>query len=234
MTVTWQRALGLIAVFFAAQWVIAVGIAVLASLVAVLTETPFERVKPGVEAARGLLAYLLAGGIVALLVRRGLADAANRALVGLKHAGWEDLAIGLASGLAIGAFYVNLAGFLADAPATQTVPGAAGSSMSVLAWFLFALVIAPPVEEFLFRGVLQGVLGPGLGQWPAIVAVTAVFTLMHVPESLGFGPALLGIASMAAAAGWFRAQSGSIGPAVAVHLGYNLALASAVGASLWL
>ena len=197
MTVTWQRALGLIAVFFAAQWLIAVGLAVLASLLAALTYTSFERIKPGVEAARGLIAYLLAGGIVALLIRRQIADAGVRSQVGFKSAGWEDLAIGLA----IGAFYVTVAGFLAELPATRTVPGATGAGMmAIFAWFLFALVIAPPVEEFLFRGLLQGVLGNSLGDWPGILVVAAVFTLVHVPESLGFGPALLGIASMAVAA----------------------------------
>ena len=234
MTFTWQRAIGLIVAFFAAQWLLANLTAVAASLFAALTATSFESIKPAIEASRGLIAYLGASLLVFLLIRARLRDTALREALGLRMSGWEDVALALASGLALGAFYVNLAGFLADAPANEAVPGAVQSGVWMPGWFLFALLIAPPVEEFLFRGLLQGTLSQHAGRWLTIGIVTAAFAVVHVPETLSFGPALLGIVSMALAAGWFRAQSASLVPPVAVHLGYNLALASAVAASLWL
>jgi membrane protease YdiL (CAAX protease family) len=46
------------------------------------------------------------------------------------------------------------------------------------------------VEEYLFRGILQGTLQQELGRWPGIVLASAVFGLMHsgygVPAELLF------------------------------------------------
>ena len=234
MDLTWHRAFGLIVLFFAAQWLLANLVAVGASLFAALSDTSFERIKASVETSRGLIACVAASGVVLLMLRKYLRDARACEVLGLRLASSEDIALALASGLAIGAFYANLAGFLADTPTVETIPGASSPDASMFAWFLFALVIAPPVEEFLFRGVLQGVIDPLAGQWLTIGAVTDAFAVVHLPETFNSGPALLGVASMAVAAGWFRSQSRSLIPRIAVHLGYNMALASAVGASLWL
>ncbi|AUX08676.1 Abi/CAAX family protein [Halalkaliarchaeum desulfuricum] len=45
---------------------------------------------------------------------------------------------------------------------------------------LVSIVVVGPVEELLFRGVVQGLLRRALSAWPAIVMASAFFGLVHV------------------------------------------------------
>jgi hypothetical protein len=93
-----------------------------------------------------------------------------------------------------------------------------------MAWILAALLLAPPIEELLFRGVLFGGICRSWGApWAAIVT-TAVFILLHVNEMIHFWPAFVFVAIMAAAALWLRLRTKAIAPSIAVHFGYNLVL----------
>jgi membrane protease YdiL (CAAX protease family) len=96
--------------------------------------------------------------------------------------------------------------------------------MGQMAWILTALLLAPPIEELLFRGVLFGGICRSWGApWAAIVT-TGVFILLHVNEMIHFWPAFIFVASMAAAALWLRLRTKAIAPSIAVHFGYNLVL----------
>ncbi len=70
-----------------------------------------------------------------------------------------------------------------------------------------ALVLfAPPAEE--------------IPIWAAVLT-TFLFLLGHLPKVSYDIPALAGVCGLAAAALWCRLRSGAIGPAIAVHMGYN-------------
>lgn len=43
----------------------------------------------------------------------------------------------------------------------------------------FAVVVAPLVEEMLFRRIIFGLIGTHCGIWPALVATSALFALVH-------------------------------------------------------
>jgi len=51
---------------------------------------------------------------------------------------------------------------------------------------------------------------------------------MHITEMIYFWPSAIGITGLALAALWMRLRSGAIGPAVAVHFGYNAVIAVGV------
>jgi hypothetical protein len=92
-------------------------------------------------------------------------------------------------------------------------------------WMLAVLAVAPFIEELLFRGVLYGGYRRSFGPAGAAVLSTFIFWLLHITESIHFLPAMLAIAVLALLALWFRLRSAAIGPAIAVHLGYNAMLA---------
>ena len=96
-----------------------------------------------------------------------------------------------------------------------------------------ALLLAPPIEEMLFRGVLLGGYQRSFGQPAAVALTVSIFVLMHLPEMIGFVPAAFGIAALASVATWMRLRAAAIGPAVAVHFGYNLVLTTGVICATW-
>ena len=114
-------------------------------------------------------------------------------------------------------------GYLSQAAAT---PG-----LVRLGWAILAVGIAPPVEEFLFRGVLLAGFARSWGPAIAATVVTSLFVVLHMLEVQDYWPGLAGIALMAIAALEVRRGTGSLGPAIALHAAYNLLPVVAVYAS---
>jgi membrane protease YdiL (CAAX protease family) len=96
-----------------------------------------------------------------------------------------------------------------------------------------ALFLAPPLEEMLFRGVMYGGYRQSLGPTRSAWLTTTIFALLHVTEVIHFFPALLAIVGMALLALRMRLRYSAIGPAVAVHFGYNTVIALGVVYSTW-
>jgi membrane protease YdiL (CAAX protease family) len=90
-----------------------------------------------------------------------------------------------------------------------------------IVWDMVAVLLAPPVEEILFRGVLYGGYRKSFGPGWAAILTTAIFVLMHLPNIMRFPPAIVGLTALAIAALYCRLRSKAIGPAIAVHVGYN-------------
>jgi membrane protease YdiL (CAAX protease family) len=100
--------------------------------------------------------------------------------------------------------------------------------LSQLLWIISVLLLAPPIEELLFRGILYGGYRRSFGPVWAGVLTTSVFVICHLPEMVYFLPSIVGITGFAIAALWLRLRAAAIGPAVAAHFGYNAVLAIAV------
>jgi membrane protease YdiL (CAAX protease family) len=97
-------------------------------------------------------------------------------------------------------------------------------------WLTIALLFAPLIEECLFRGVMYGGYRRSFGPvWAAILSLL-LFWVLHLAETFGYWPAMLGIFALAAVALRYRLKCSAIGPAIAVHLGYNFVIA--LGATL--
>jgi membrane protease YdiL (CAAX protease family) len=94
-------------------------------------------------------------------------------------------------------------------------------------WLATALLLAPPIEELLFRGVLYGGYCRSFGPSRAVFLTTLIFCALHITEIITFPLAGVAIAAMATAALWMRLRSSAIGPAIAVHFSYNGVIALA-------
>ncbi len=137
----------------------------------------------------------------------------------------KGLALGLILGIVVAVGSSLLAGLFGPGPdptemgplATMaTTPG-----FAQIAWLLIALVIAPPTEELLFRGVLYAGFFNSFGPARAAVFTTAIFVLFHITELVYFLPSALGVTALALTALWLRVRAAAVGPAITAHIGYN-------------
>jgi len=105
--------------------------------------------------------------------------------------------------------------------------GAPGWPTLVLA--LLAVIIAPPVEEYVFRGGVFAALASRFSPLWAGIITTAVFMAVHAPEKIYYPAGFIDVGLMAAAAAWLRVRFGSIRPGILLHLLYNFGLMFAAG-----
>jgi membrane protease YdiL (CAAX protease family) len=86
-----------------------------------------------------------------------------------------------------------------------------------LAIAALAVCVAPLLEEFFFRGWIQGTLERRMSAWPAILVTAVVFAALHGLDVFGLLPRL----ALATAAGYAVWATRSIWPGVALHAAYN-------------
>jgi membrane protease YdiL (CAAX protease family) len=173
----------------------------------------------------------IVGGLVALgltwLTLRGTGDEGWRA-IGWSGASRRDVLLAGLAGLGFGAFYVfGLAPLFPPTPGYRWGPVAQAVSAGGWprhAWVALALVVAPPVEEFIFRGVLFAGFARSWSAASAGTLVTLIFLAGHLTEAWGYAPALLAIVTVGAAALFARILTNSLVPAVALHAAYNFVL----------
>ena len=89
--------------------------------------------------------------------------------------------------------------------------------------------IAPPLEEFVFRGGVFAALATRYSPLTAGIVTTLIFVAVHAPEKIYYPPGFIDVGLMAAAAAWMRVKFGSIRPGILLHVLYNAGLLLAVG-----
>lgn len=137
---------------------------------------------------------------------------------------------GLFCGAATAVIYLLLTNTVSqpDTPMGPLSKMAMTPGIQQILWTILAVLIAPPIEELIFRGVVYGGLRRSWGPvWAAFVS-TGVFVLLHITEWIHFWPPAAAIAAMSLVALWFRLRGRSIVPAIAVHFSYNSVLAAVV------
>ena len=82
-------------------------------------------------------------------------------------------------------------------------------------FFALAVLMAPPAEEFLFRGMLLRALDREWGGWRAIVASSLFFAIYHPPVSW------IPVAVVGFANAWLYRRSGHLMPCILAHMAYN-------------
>jgi membrane protease YdiL (CAAX protease family) len=103
------------------------------------------------------------------------------------------------------------------------------------------LLLAAATEEIVFRGFPLQILAEGMGQWPAVIAMSALFGAMHRSNP---GASLLSSANTALAGillSWAYLRTRSLWLPYGIHVGWNLGLGFILGfplsglhlASLW-
>jgi membrane protease YdiL (CAAX protease family)/NAD-dependent dihydropyrimidine dehydrogenase PreA subunit len=89
----------------------------------------------------------------------------------------------------------------------------AGFVLSVL----MVVLIAPLIEEMVFRGVVRGAVYVRWGMWPAISVSAGLFALYHFNAWLAIPTFILGMAT-----GWLASTRASLWPAVWLHALFNV------------
>ncbi len=88
-----------------------------------------------------------------------------------------------------------------------------------------AVLVAPILEESIFRGVIQSVMVETLGEsrrWAVVIVASILFMLMHADTSSWENwQALPGLCVLGLVLGWLYERSGSLWPSIIVHMGFN-------------
>ncbi|UWG50211.1 Metal-dependent membrane protease, CAAX family [Halalkaliarchaeum sp. AArc-CO] len=95
--------------------------------------------------------------------------------------GWGLIGVGIVVLLIVQfAFGFVLSEFGLEAGENQVVLIGRENPQFFLYMILVSILVVGPVEELLFRGVVQGLLRRAVSAWPAIVLAAAFFGLVHV------------------------------------------------------
>ncbi|HEX2054399.1 MAG TPA: CPBP family intramembrane glutamic endopeptidase [Actinomycetota bacterium] len=173
-------------------------------------------------------AGFVVGGPAVFWVTRALEPGHNTADE-LRPFGWVKARPAvIAASAAVGAVLALVLGYGVDIvfPPKDDVQGPLIEAASAPGWqrivfVILAIVLAPVVEEFLFRGVLFTGMSRSWGKWPAAVIVTIMFGLLHLADIAGYWPALGVITMVGAAMLAARIRTGSLVPPIAMHAAYN-------------
>ena len=95
----------------------------------------------------------------------------------------------------------------------------------------FGIVIAPFVEEVIFRGFIFPAVENQWGLSAAVWSTAALFALIHVPQLRGGVPQMVVIFVVGLVLSWARGRYRSLLPPYLLHLGYNTALFAMLYAS---
>lgn len=96
------------------------------------------------------------------------------------------------------------------------------SRADLIAVVVFALTVAPLVEEVFFRGFLYAAIEGAVGGRLAVVVVGLLFGLFHGFQYAGVPAALAAVTLMGLATTWVRRTTGGVVPCIALHVAYNV------------
>jgi membrane protease YdiL (CAAX protease family) len=97
------------------------------------------------------------------------------------------------------------------------------SRLGLAMLFLLAAILAPPIEELVFRGGILSALTPKCGPLPAALITTILFTAAHVLEFIYYWPGMGVIFAVALVLAWLRLTYHSIRPGILLHILFNTA-----------
>jgi membrane protease YdiL (CAAX protease family) len=136
----------------------------------------------------------------------------------------KHLLQGLGFGILLGSAYIALSYFVESEADDNTLGPLAqmafGEGVEKLVWLGLALSAAF-IEEPLFRGIFYGGYRASFGPVVAAIATSLLFWALHLMEMQGSWQAMLAIGSLGIATLWMRLRATAIGPAIALHFGYN-------------
>lgn len=231
---TGRRTIGILAAYVATQLLVTLAILVPFGIYYAKTDpTHIARHSqdPAVLLPAGLVGVIISGWVVLRMTRYSLAgvphaDAAR--LLGLSWGSREDRIRCALLGLACAMLFILISTTLLP-PEPGQVTGPLSQAAESGGWLrallsVFAVFVAPPVEEFVFRGVLFAGFAASWGRYVSAALVSVIFVLFHLGEAFQYWPALAFIALLAAALVAIRMRTGAIGPTVTLHAAYNLGL----------
>jgi membrane protease YdiL (CAAX protease family) len=174
-------------------------------------------------------------GLKWLSARQGTGDFQEDFHLHVSSSDWPFFLYGVGLLFASGILLTGLFSWLGVEAPTQEVVEAAESSDNLgelLVIVLVIAVLAPIMEEMLFRGVLLDVLKSRMALSPAIWTTGIAFGVVHLtdPATLLLVPALAGLGVIL---GYVRMRSGgSLSRPILMHMGFNAVTAIALAFGL--
>jgi membrane protease YdiL (CAAX protease family) len=95
------------------------------------------------------------------------------------------------------------------------------SRAATIALAVFAVGIAPVVEEVVFRGLLFAVCERTVGIYLAVIITAVLFATLHIPEYLPAWNHVVIIFVVGLVFSFTRARTGALAPSIFLHIGYN-------------
>jgi len=86
------------------------------------------------------------------------------------------------------------------------------------------VIMAPIIEEVLFRGLAFAGIATRLGPAWAVTITTIIFTALHAPEKILYWPGFIDVAAIALLSCALRLHYRSIRPGIAMHFLYNFGM----------
>ncbi len=169
--------------------------------------------------------------VVVLSRRRGSGSLAADVGLIVRPGHWWGVVVGMGLQVAISLITAPfILWMFPDGPPQQGVSEIAGQSDTVvdqLAVFVAIAVVAPIIEEIIFRGILLSVLDRVMAKWPAILVSAAVFASVHLldPNAIAVIP---GLFLVGIALAWAALRTGDLSLPIALHSGINLLAAISI------
>ncbi len=142
-----------------------------------------------------------------------------------KSVGWKRLRPkGILGGIAGGFGLATAASFgLWLMPDQQSFPleKLFDSRLASIAIGAFAILVAPVVEELVFRGLLFAIMERLVGLKTAVVTTALLFAALHAPEYWHAWNHLIMIAMVGLVFSLVRALTGNLAASTVMHVGYN-------------
>lgn len=124
----------------------------------------------------------------------------------------------------VGAVVTRLfTGVFPDTVAHVTLESMLATDSGASLWGMSALVVigAPVLEELLYRGFIQEALRrAGIRPWPAVIATSLLFAVMHMTAVPGH--ALLALFVLSLGFGWAFERTGRLTASIMMHVVFNL------------
>jgi membrane protease YdiL (CAAX protease family) len=136
---------------------------------------------------------------------------------------WSALGVGVALQLALGAALLPIVHLVDESQTVvRDLDEASGAELWLLA--LTALLLAPVLEEVLFRGLLLRALLRRATPVTAVAVSALAFALVHplLDPSLGSVAVLPGLLAVGLVTGVLAVRTGDLSRPILVHLGFNL------------
>ena len=133
----------------------------------------------------------------------------------------RDSALQFLAGGAVLAIVVSFAGGFLNSKETLPIEELLQARVSIVLFGILGVLVAPLVEETIFRGFLYPVIARRLGMAAGIALTGTLFGLMHAAQLWGGWGQIALLILVGVVLTWVRARTGTVVASYLVHLGYN-------------
>jgi membrane protease YdiL (CAAX protease family) len=133
----------------------------------------------------------------------------------------RDSALQFLAGGAVLALVVSFAGGFLNSKESLPIEELLKARVSILLFGILGVLVAPLVEETIFRGFLYPVIARRLGIAAGIAVTGTLFGLMHAAQLWGGWGQIALLILVGVVLTWVRARTGTVAASYFVHLGYN-------------